>query len=156
MTNRRLIDAYVDGIDALRETFRGLDRRALTAHPVPGTWSLLEIVCHLADAEVLFTDRMKRVLIEDRPAFTVADPGRSLAALAAGERDAGEEIELVAALRRQMARILRALPDEAWSRVGLHSRDGERTLEQLLQKSVDHLEHHLRFARQKRDLLTGG
>src|SRR5262249_12888901 len=119
-------------------------------------WSTLEVVCHLADSEALFADRMKRVLAEDRPALVFADPARYVAALAYNERDAQEEVALIGLVRRQMARILRAQPVAAWRRVGVHSKEGERTLDQLLRKAIDHLEHHLRSIGAKRQALEGG
>lgn len=52
-------------------------------------------------------------------------------------------------------RIFRRQPSVAWLRVGIHSRGGERTLEQLLRKAVEHLEHHLEFVRSRRQMLEG-
>jgi len=148
-----LIDAYLAGVESLREAVAGLDADQLRARPVEGTWSTLEVICHLADSEALFADRMKRVLAEDRPALLFADPARYVAALAYPDRDAAEEVAFVAAVRGQMARILRAQPAEAWSRVGVHSKEGERTLEQLVRKAIDHLEHHIAFILAKRQAL---
>lgn len=145
-----LIRAYVVGIDSIDEAIKGLSPDQLRTRPADGSWTILEIVCHLADSEALFADRMKRVLAEDRPALLFADPSRYVAALAYEERDAAEEVALIGMLRRQMARILSAQPAEAWQRVGIHSREGERTLEQLVCKAVDHLEHHLKFLVAKR------
>lgn len=146
------IDAYLAGIDSARQAVRSLDAGALRARPggAAGAWSALEVICHLADSETLFADRMKRVLIEERPSFAFSDPARAIVALAYDRREADEELDCLAATRRQMARILRAQPPEAWGRIGLHSRQGEQTLEQLLQKAVDHLEHHVRFLHEKR------
>jgi len=151
----KLIDAYLAGVETLREAVSGLDRAHLCARPVAGMWSILEVVCHLADSEALFAERMKRVIAEDRPTLLFADPSRYVAALAYHERDADEEVALIGLMRRQMARILRSQPEEAWRRVGVHSTEGDRTLEQLLRKAVDHLEHHLSFLRAKRLALTG-
>jgi uncharacterized damage-inducible protein DinB len=153
MDRSELIDAYLAGVESLGEAVRGLGPAELRARPVAGAWSILEVVCHLADSEALFADRMKRVLAEDRPALPFADPGRYAAALVYHERDAGEEVAVIGSVRRQMARILRALPAGAWGRVGLHSKEGEQTLEQLVRKAVAHLEHHLAFVRAKRQAL---
>jgi hypothetical protein len=119
-------------------------------------WSMLEVICHLADSEALFADRVKRVLAEDRPALPFDDPARYVAALAYRERDAPEEVEFIGLVRRQMAHILRAQPAEAWRRVGVHSKEGERTVEQLVRKAIDHLEHHLGLIPVKRQALEGG
>ena len=150
MAAAKLIDEYLAGIESIHQAVRGLAAEQLSARPVAGTWSTLEVVCHLADSEALFADRIKRVLAEDRPLLPFADPDRYLTALAYEQRDAAEEIALIEFVRRQMARILRAQPAEAWQRVGIHSKEGERTLEQLLRKAIDHLEHHLAFIRAKR------
>jgi uncharacterized damage-inducible protein DinB len=148
-----LIDAYLAGVESVSQAVHGLSPAQFLARPVAGTWSVLEIVCHLADAEALFADRMKRVLAEDRPALPFADPGRYVAALAYHQRDAAEEVACIASVRRQMARILWAQPAEAWRRVGVHSKEGDRTLEQLVRKAIDHLEHYLGFLRTKRQAL---
>jgi hypothetical protein len=73
--------------------------------------------------------------------------------LACHDRDAAEEIALIKSIRQQMARILRAQPDAAWQRIGVHNKAGEQTLEQLLRKAVDHLTHHLEFVKAKRAAL---
>lgn len=145
-----LIGAYVAGIESVRQATEGLSPAQLRARPIDGQWSPLEVICHLADSEALFADRMKRVLAEDRPALPFADPNLYVAALAYQERDAAEEVSLIGSLRRQMARILISQPAEAWQRVGIHSREGEQSLEQLVRKAVNHLAHHLEFLQAKR------
>jgi len=153
MSDHELIENYLAGIDALRSAVAGMTAEQVRARPVAGTWSTLDVVCHLADTEGLFAERMKRVIVEDRPPLPVADPDRYSAALAYGDRNADEEVAVVGAIRKQMARILRAQPTEAWQRVGIHSTDGEKTLEQIAAKAVMHLEHHLGFIRAKREAL---
>lgn len=155
MQASELIITYLAGAEAVRQAVDGLSAAQVRARPVAGMWSPLEVVCHLADSEALFADRMKRVLAEDRPPLPFADPERFAAALAYHERDAAEEVAFIGLLRRQMARILQAQPAAAWQRVGVHSKEGERTLEQLLRKAVDHLEHHLGHLRAKRQTLEG-
>lgn len=155
MYHSELIYTYLAGIEFISQAIHGMSDMQLRARPVAGQWCTLEVVCHLADAEALFAERMKRVLAEERPAFPFADPGTKVTALAYHARDAAEEVACIGAVRRQMARILQAQPAQAWQRVGIHSKDGERTLEQLLGKAIDHLEHHLGFVRTKRQRLEG-
>ena len=64
--------------------------------------------------------------------------------------DASAMIELT---RRQLARVLRALPDSAFQRTGMHSERGKQTLSDLLTMAVTHLEHHLKFIDEKRKAL---
>src|SRR5262249_49979717 len=45
------IDAYLAGPKDLRAAVAGLSRDQLVARPIPGKWSALEVVCHLADTD---------------------------------------------------------------------------------------------------------
>jgi hypothetical protein len=148
-----LVDSYLAGVQTLRDAVAGMTREQLLARPVAGKWSTLEVACHLADFEPILADRMKRVIAEDRPALLAADEKRFAAALAYHQRELEEELAIVEKTRRQMARILRALPEEALARVGVHSERGPRTLEQLLDGAAGHITHHVKFIREKRQAL---
>src|SRR5256885_3807975 len=104
-----LIDDYLQGPAALRRAVAGLTREQVTARPVPGKWNTLEVVCHLADFEPIYADRMKRVIAEESPLLLSGDPDLFQARLAYGSRDAAEELTLIESVRGQMARILSTL-----------------------------------------------
>ena len=57
-------------------------------------------------------------------------------------------------VRSQMARILTGLPDSAWGRVGIHSEKGPVSLNNLLEKAIGHVTHHLPFIEQKKKYLA--
>src|SRR5438270_3183790 len=113
-----LIEAYLAGAQTLRKAVAGMSREQILARPVTGKWSTLEVVCHLADFDPILADRMKRVIAEERPTLLGADEQRFAAALAYHERDLDEELTVIEQTRRQMARILRTLPESALQRVG--------------------------------------
>ena len=70
-----LIRAYEQGIEELRAAVAGMTAEQQRSRPVPGKWSTLEVVCHIADCEQFYADRMKRCVAMDRP---LADFGRRL------------------------------------------------------------------------------
>jgi hypothetical protein len=154
MSHTELIDAYLTGPDSLTQAIAGLTPDQLRARTIPGKWSTLEVVCHLADSDQIYAERMKRVIAEDRPPLLNADPDLWVPALACHDRDAAEEIALIKATRQHMARILCKQPPEAWQRIGIHNEAGEQTLEKLLRKAVEHFAHHLEFIKAKRKALT--
>jgi uncharacterized damage-inducible protein DinB len=149
----RLIDDYLGGVSDLRRAFEGLGRDALVARPVPGRWSLLEVLAHLADSEQAWCHRLKRVIAEDRPLLIGYDETRFAARLAYHDRDAGAELGLIDAMRRQMAATLRTLGPDDWARAGVHSERGLVTLGEMVRIEVEHVAHHLRFVREKRRAL---
>jgi uncharacterized damage-inducible protein DinB len=148
-----LTDAYLAGLEPLHRAVMGLSPAQLRARPVAGKWSTLEVLAHLADMEGVFAERMKRVIAEDGPTFFDADADLWADQLAYENRDATVELWLVEATRRQMATILRTLPENALGRGGTHSTAGFLTLEQLLTKVTGHLVHHMRFIEEKRKAL---
>jgi uncharacterized damage-inducible protein DinB len=149
-----LISAYESGVEELRLAVAGLTAEQLRSRPVPGQWSTLEVVCHIADCEQFFADRMKRTVAMDRPLLLGADGFRYPEPLRYQDHDPADELDLVAATRRQAARTLRLVAPDAWRRTAVHSETGLVTLRQLLLHAVNHLRHHLRFVAEKRAALT--
>jgi hypothetical protein len=153
MSYNQLITDYEQGAQLLSKAIAGMTTDQLKARPVPGKWSTLELICHIADFEPVYADRMKRVIAEENPPLLSGDPDLFLKGLAYHDRDAQEEIALIDIVRKQMARILRTLPDAAFARVGTHSRDGALSLETLLKRITGHIPHHVKFIAEKRAAL---
>jgi GNAT superfamily N-acetyltransferase/uncharacterized damage-inducible protein DinB len=150
---QELLAAYEAGPDLLRAAVEGMTAEQLRSQPVAGKWSTLEVLCHVADCEQFFADRMKRTLAMDRPLLVGADGWRYPEAVCYHDRDPEEELALLGLTRRQMARILGLVAAEAWSRAAVHTETGLVTLRQLLLHAVRHLEHHVAFIGQKRAAL---
>ena len=106
-----LIEEYLAGPQKLRDAVAGMTDKQFGAQPVPGRWSTRQVICHIADCEIVYADRMKRVMVEDNPAMLNLDPGAFAAELAYDQREVEEELQLVEATRRHMSRIL-----GTWSR----------------------------------------
>ncbi len=137
-----ILDAYLAGPGDLRAAVAGLSPEQLVVRPVPGRWSVLEVVCHLADTDANIAHRIKRVLSEERPVFDRFKPDLMLAALAYHERDVEEELAFIDLGRKQIARILRALPTVAWERVGVVGDRGDKTVAQMVNGAVEHVTYH--------------
>ncbi len=147
------IEQYLAGAQQLRQAVAGMTREQLRARPVPGKWSTLEVVCHLADFEPVYADRMKRVIAEDKPTLLGANQKKFATRLAYHDRDLEEELNIIETTRRQMARIFKTLKPEDFARVGVHNEQGPRTLEQLLTTITNHIPHHAKFIAEKRRAL---
>ena len=150
MSHDALIEEYLAGPGLLRRAVAGMTRDQLLARPIPGKWSTQEVVCHVADYEPIYADRMKRVIALEEPELLKGDPQLFAARLAYDHRDIEEELAIIEWTRKQMVRILRMLTPVDFQRRGGHSRDGALTLEVLLQRITDHIPHHIRFIEEKR------
>src|SRR6202521_5148830 len=96
-----LIDNYLEGPKLLRQAVSGMSAEQLRARPVPGKWSTLEVVCHLADFDPILADRMKRVIALESPTLLGADENLFAKALGYHGRDIEEELGLIEATRTQ-------------------------------------------------------
>ena len=148
-----LIETYLAGPPALRAAVAGMSRDQLTARPVPGKWSTLEVVAHIADYEPIIADRVKRTVAFSKPILFGADPDPMAAALAYHARDLEEELQLIEVTRKSLARVLRTLDESALARPCIHTERGLMTLEQILVLGGKHIPHHLPFVAAKRQAL---
>jgi uncharacterized damage-inducible protein DinB len=149
MSLQQLLSDYASGPALLRRSVQQVSNGQHRQHPIPDKWSIQEVVCHLADFETIYSDRMKRVLAEDNPELPAACPDAFATTLHYSQRNTYEELNVIAAVRSQTSRLLNSLNLECFQRTGVHSEDGPLTLETLLERIVEHIPHHLKFIDQK-------
>jgi uncharacterized damage-inducible protein DinB len=153
MSLAELIEQYAAGPALVRKAVAVMSRDELLARPIPGKWSSLEVVAHIADFEVVFVDRLTSVIAEESPTIPGRDEQKYAARLAYHERDIEEQLRLIEICRSHVTRILRTLTDADMARVGNHTEAGPLTLEQLLNRIIKHLQHHVKFIDEKRAAL---
>ncbi|MCP4169692.1 MAG: hypothetical protein GY758_02845 [Fuerstiella sp.] len=144
-----LLAEYAAGPETLRRSIVNVRVNDLDAVPCEGNWSIRQVICHLSDSELVYADRIKRVIAEDNPSFFDADPDLFSAALCWSARDIEDELQLITLTRRQILRILQNCPVETFPRTGVHSTDGAMTLETLVERITEHIPHHIHFIEQK-------
>jgi uncharacterized damage-inducible protein DinB len=150
---QKLIDDYLAGPGKLRDAIAGMTDAQINAAPIPGKWSTRQIICHIADFEPVYADRMKRVIAEETPTLFGGDPDLFAARLAYDRRDIAQELQLIETVRKHVASILKTLKPEDFQRTGNHSQRGPLTLETLLTNVTNHIPHHIKFIEEKRAAL---
>ena len=149
-TKTPVLDRFAEGGPLLVQATSGLSPEQWREHPIPGTWSVAELVAHLLDCDLVFADRMKRIIAEESPTLQAFDEGAWIARLDSDAMPVDEAAALFAANRKWMARILKARDDADFARAGIHSEKGRQTLAEVLAYATNHLDHHLRFLYAKR------
>ena len=148
--DKALIDQYEAGGEKLRAAIRGLSVQDLQAFPVPGTWSIQQIVIHVMDSDLISADRMKRIIAEENPTLIGYDETKFSKNLFYNDQPAEDAATILDLNRKLFARVLRKMPDSAFARTGMHNERGQITLGGYLKAVVDHLDHHLKFIHTKR------
>ena len=151
--DRTLIERYIAGAAVPAGALRGLTPQDLNAFPVSGTWSIQQVILHLMDSDLIGADRMKRVIAEESPTLLAYDETAFSKRLYYETLDPALACELFRLNRLLTGAILRKLPDETFARAGTHSERGRETLADLVEGYTDHLDHHMKFIKEKRRAL---
>lgn len=155
LSHAEAVQRYAERAGVLAEAIQGLSRAQLTSYPVPGTWSIQEIIVHLMDSDLVASHRMKRVAAEENPRLEAYDETAFARRVHYDAQDAATACTVFQLNRRLTAAFLRKLPEHDFARTGIHSEAGPVNLGILLRSYIHHLDHHLRFLREKRLLATG-
>jgi uncharacterized damage-inducible protein DinB len=150
MMSRELIDRYDAGGPILAYATQGLTREQESARPGPGAWSVAQLVAHVLDTDLVFAERMKRVIAEDRPTLIGFEENLWVDRLHSDAMAVEEAVNLFVANRRWMTRVLKACDTADFGRKGVHTERGEQTLAEILVYIANHLDHHLKFLYGKR------
>lgn len=151
--SKALIDRYAAGSATLSRSVAGLNPVELDAFPIPGTWSIRQIVVHTLDSDLIATHRMRRIVAEELPLLISYDETLFAKALHYEAVDLALALRLFADNRAFTVALLNHLPDTAWQRAGIHNQRGKVSLAQMVQMYTDHVDHHVGFITKKRALL---
>lgn len=130
-------------VETIRSQTANLTQESLSRPEVPGKWSILEMMQHLADAELVWSFRLRKVIAEDRPALAGYDQNRWAEQLGYKDADFREVLELFSVLRRANLKLLYAQGPAVFTRVAVHAERGEETLQKLLKLFAGHDLAHL-------------
>ena len=128
----------------LRALTAGRTRAELAASPDPSRWSVVQILAHLADAEVVAGWRLRSILAADGVPIQAFDQDRWAAAFKYAEVDPGESLDLFEASRRANLSLLRRVDPALHAHHGLHAERGKETITHLVRLYAGHDLNHLR------------
>jgi len=128
-------------VDAIAECLKAIGPNRLNLPPAPGKWSAAEIVCHLADCEIVFAFRLTQTLAEDGPTIQPFDQDKWAAHYSS--IPAAEALATFSAMRKWNLRSIRdALPGAA-NRTMTHPERGTMTFQTVIETMAGHDLNHL-------------
>ena len=128
----------------VRQAVTGLPAALLSTPEKPGKWSMLHVVQHLADAELVGAFRYRMIMAQDRPALQGYDQDRWADSLRYAESDLDGALEQFTALRAANLRLVERASPEERRRVGVHAERGEESVEHMVRMYAGHDLVHLR------------
>jgi hypothetical protein len=149
-----LVAQYEDGYDAITAALAGITAAEWEAREAPGEWSPREVVHHLADSEMTSAIRLRRLIVEDRPAIAGYDQD-AYAQRLFYDRPIEGSLAAFKAARDTTAQILHCLSPDDWSREGTHSESGRYSVEDWLRIYAVHAHDHAEQIRRARATVAG-
>ncbi len=138
------IESYGRGPITLNEFIHTLPREMWQFRPAPDRWTIHEIICHLADAEVNGYVRLRKLLAEPGDTVGLYDQDAWTTHLDYHQHSVVNAVELFRILRQSNMSWLRSLDDDAWSTTIQHPERGKMSLDDWLVAYDDHLEGHIK------------
>ena len=111
--------------------------------PTPGRWSIVQILSHLADTEIVFAYRVRMMLSASGTTIQAFDQDAWSRSQHADASDPYASMALFAAVRASMVGLLRSLTDEELDRYGMHEERGKETVRHLMRMYTGHDRNHL-------------
>jgi hypothetical protein len=116
----------------------GLSDATVRRPEAPGKWSVVQVIQHLADTEVVYAWRTRQILSEDRPAIQGYDQDAWARVLDYAGADLGVALAQLRGVRTANLGLWRSLTPAQRGRVGLHSERGPESLDLLIRMMGAH------------------
>jgi len=127
----------------LERLLKGVSSAKLRKRPQPNKWSIAEIVCHMADTELVGGFRMRLILGAPGTPITPFDQDVWVTAYY-DKRDARKALDQFCVLREANLALLKALKPGQWKQVGMHAERGPESVETIAKMFAGHDVNHLR------------
>jgi hypothetical protein len=105
------------------------------------------------DSDLIGSERMKRVSAMESPQLLAYDETAFTKNLHYDALDPAMACEVFRLNRLMTGALLRELPDATFARGGPHTEHGHVTLEWLVNDYIEHVDHHMKFIKEKRKVL---
>jgi hypothetical protein len=116
----------------LTARLRGIAEPALGRAEAPGKWSVVEVIQHLADSDMVAGFRIRMVLSEERPPLQGYDQDRWATEFRYREVPLTIALEQLRGLRAANLHLWKQLSPQQLERVGLHAERGPESVGHIL------------------------
>jgi len=128
----------------LRELIAGRSVEELARTPDPTKWSVVQILAHLADAEVVAGWRLRSILACDGVPLQPFDQDAWANTFRYADTDPFESCQLFDVNRTALLALLRRVDRQLHANYGMHAERGKETIEHLVRLYAGHDLNHVR------------
>jgi hypothetical protein len=141
LDGRPVVEILQTTVNAAAFLLAQMEHGKASARPAPDKWSPAEIICHLADCELVFAFRLRQTLAEDAPVIQPFDQD-NWAATYPGI-SAGTALGVFSSLRNWNLLLIKSALPAAANRTMTHPERGTMTFQTVVETIAGHDLNHL-------------
>ena len=135
---RNPIEVLGELLPWLDHRLRGVADATLRRPEKPGKWSVIDVIQHLADSDLVAGFRIRMVLSEDRPVLQGYDQDRWASEFRYREVSLDQALDQLHGLRMANLHLWKHLTPAQLERVGLHSERGPESAGHIIRLMAAH------------------
>ena len=144
-------------VPALKKAIKGLNETQLRTRESPRKWSILEVLGHLSDTELVYRYRLRMIVAEPGCNIVGYDQDAWAKRLRYNEQDPALVMKEIEAMRGATLRWLDSLTDTELARAGEHDERGEESARHVVRMVAGHdLVHRKQIERIRAVVAPGG
>ena len=122
----------------LKKTLKGLDPAAIRTRESPRKWSVLEVLGHLSDTELVYRYRLRHIVAEPGCPIVGYDQDAWARRLRYQEQEPADLMKEIEVMRAATLRWIATLSDTELDRAGQHDERGEESVRHLIRMIAGH------------------
>jgi len=126
-----------------QHALRTADNQAIRHRPALGEWSAIEVLGHMIDKMSHWSNRVERILLEERPTLPGYDQDAEVGEHGYQHADPAVLYEHLQQHCERFATLVASLPATALQREGVHGEYGPMTLQQCIEAPLESVPEHL-------------
>lgn len=140
--SRNAVEVISGTAKRLDEIAKSLGAERINQSLAPGKWSAREIICHLADCELVFAFRLRQSLAEARHVMQPFDQDEFARQYAA--YDVNSALAVFGAVRNWNVAFIRSLNPQQLAKATNHPERGDMTIQTIVETMGGHDLNHLK------------
>jgi len=141
---RNPIEMLEGGVATLREELARIPKDKLEIPEADGKWSILDVVRHLAETEMVYGYRIRMVLSHDTPEIQGFDQDKWASLVCYDGATTDDFLAMLDLLRTMNLKVYRCLGEDQMHRFGVHSERGPESVGRQIKLCAAHDEVHLK------------
>jgi uncharacterized damage-inducible protein DinB len=137
------IQEYLNTHHQLVQAVQGLNQEQLKWKAAPESWSITEVLAHLADHSIVVSFRIRDILAGTTARLPAFNQDAWVSGQKANDGDIADTLEVFGQLLRYNSLLFQRLTDEDWEKSGINAKGETVRIIDIVKGFVKHVNNHL-------------